>query len=116
MNTKHHDNHKQGRRLHRQPDAYELYELEHMQREPIKSPSNYLAPQPHQIYVSGVEAQRHWHPQEGGNHYELKRTYSPSMERDDVGDCKGDVDCEAEKFIVLEHEKFEQSNWMSMNK
>lgn len=113
---------KQGRHLHRQPDAYELYELEHMPRELIKSPSNYpVAIGPRQIYVTGVEAQPYWRPMEGANgvifrpdYYESERTYSPTIQRDDEGDCNGDVNCEAEKFIALEHAKFEQSKWTSM--
>lgn len=119
----HHDQ-KQGWHLHRQPDAYELYELEHMPRELIKSPSNYPpAPQPRQIYVRGVEAQPHWHPVDGNNrvifrpdYYESERMYWPTIQRGVEGDCNGDVNCEAEKFIALEHEKFEKSKWTSSMK
>lgn len=34
----------------------------------------------------------------------------------DEGDCKGDVNCEAEMFIRLEHQKFEQTKWKSIKK
>lgn len=54
MNTKRH---------HRQPDPYELYELEHMPHELIEAPSDRTEPQSRHIitssdyYETGIEAQ-----------------------------------------------------------
>ncbi|KAG6425439.1 hypothetical protein SASPL_115874 [Salvia splendens] len=110
--TKRHDNHK--RRLHRQPDAYELYELEHTPHVLIKAPS--ATPQPHQVFKSedysktGIEVQPRWLGANGVDYYPRSRP------RGYEGDCGGDVDCMAHKFIEMEHEKFEQSKWMSMKK
>lgn len=128
MNTKLHD-HDHKRHGHRQPDALELYELEH-----TRAPSERARPQPRHILISddyydntGIEVQPHWRPLKGDNgvifrpdyYHETERTMQPdrrSPQRYDEGDCKGDVNCEAEMFIRLEHDKFEQSKWMSIKK
>lgn len=120
MNTKRHHKHK--RHLHRQPDAYELYELEHMPHDLTDAPAG---PQPRHIIISndyyetGIEAQPTLAGANGVDYYEPVRNVQPyprSMPRGYEGDCGGDVDCMAHKFIEMEHEKFEQSKWMSMKK
>ncbi|KAG6422362.1 hypothetical protein SASPL_118930 [Salvia splendens] len=113
--TKHHDNHK--RHLHRQHDAYELYELEHTPHVLIKAPSTTgAAPQPHHVLKSedysetGIGVQPRWLGASGVDYYPR------STPRGYEGDCGGDVDCMANKFIEMEHEKFEQSKWISVKK
>ncbi|KAL1565217.1 hypothetical protein AAHA92_07460 [Salvia divinorum] len=114
--TKRHDNNRK-RHLHRQPDAYELYELEHMPHAVTKAPSAArAAPQPRHVFKSddysetGIEVQPRWLGANGVDYYPR------STPRGYEGDCGGDVDCMAHKFIEMEHEKFEQSKWMSMKK
>ncbi|XP_057776797.1 uncharacterized protein LOC130995509 [Salvia miltiorrhiza] len=101
--------HKHKRHLHRQPDAYELYELEHMPHELTKAPSD--RDRDRHIFVSadyyetGIE--------EKPNYYVSGRNVQHSAYK---GDCEGDVDCMAHKFIESEHDKFQQTKWMSINK
>ncbi|KAH6809930.1 hypothetical protein C2S51_027713 [Perilla frutescens var. frutescens] len=124
---KHH--HKHERHLHRQPDAYELYELEHMPHKLTKARSGRARAQARQIFTSDdyyeteKEVEPLWPPTEGGNGviltpdcYESRRDMQPLYWRspeNDEGGCNGNVDCEAEKFIMLEHKKFELSKWKS---
>lgn len=124
--------HTHKRHHHRQPDPYELYELEHMPHMLTEAPSDQAGPQPHHTIISndyhktGIEAQPYRRPLEGANrviftpnYYESGVNVQPDSRLTPhvyEGECGGDVDCMAEKFIETEHEKFEQSKWVSMKK
>ncbi|KAK4429776.1 hypothetical protein Salat_1278200 [Sesamum alatum] len=87
---------KDGHQRHRPQDAYELYELEH--RPHTLSHGQYEVLRPH-YNETGRRVQKSW-----------------SQTRDGSGESyKENIDCEAEAFIRLEHDKFELSKWMSMN-
>lgn len=126
MKKKHHEKH--AKQLHRPLNAYELYELEHMPHKLVKVPSDHAKPRAHEAfrpdyYETGREMQPYWRPPEAGDvgifrtdYYKTGSTVQPYWHRpegDDGGISKEDVDDEAEKFILLEHEKFELSKWMS---
>ncbi|XP_020551966.1 uncharacterized protein LOC110012466 [Sesamum indicum] len=139
-NVKNHGSH--GQRRHRPLDAYELYELEHMPRTLQMKVPNIDRSKPRED-ETGRTVQNSWSQTKDGNHghhgqrhrphdayelYELEhmpRTLHhakvPSTDRARPGDQNGresykdNIDCEAEAFIRLEHEKFELSKWMSMN-
>ncbi|KAK4429777.1 hypothetical protein Salat_1278300 [Sesamum alatum] len=95
---------KDGHQRHRPRDAYELYELEHMPR---------TLPQ---VKVSSTD-----HRAKPRDQYEVfKPKYNETgrtvQNYYGSGECqKENIDCAAEAFIRLEHEKFELSKWMSMN-
>ncbi|KAL2253676.1 UNVERIFIED_CONTAM: hypothetical protein Sindi_0162300 [Sesamum indicum] len=91
-----------GQQRHRPRDAYQLYELEHMPRTlpQVNVPSNDRA-KPRDQYEAfrPQTVQKSW-----------------SQRKDGSGEShKENINYAAEAFIKLEHEKFELSNWMSMN-
>ncbi|KAL2253677.1 UNVERIFIED_CONTAM: hypothetical protein Sindi_0162400 [Sesamum indicum] len=96
-----------GHQRHRQRDAYELYELEHMPRTLLHikvpnmnraKPREVEALRPHNNEIMGRMVQNSW-----------------SQTKDDnVGSYTGNIDVDAEAFIRLRHEKFELI-WMSTN-
>lgn len=99
-----------NRKLH-QPNALEL----------TGAPSDRARPhQARYVLISddyydntGIEVQPHCRPD--NEVIETGRSVHP-YRRYDEGDCKGDVNCEAEMFIRLEHQKFEQTKWKSIKK
>ncbi|GFQ02107.1 hypothetical protein PHJA_002354600 [Phtheirospermum japonicum] len=102
--AKHLDKHRQH---HRPRDAFELYEIEHMPRTLVKVPSDHHA-KPHapesnrpDYYDAQRKGDRYWCPKEEDNEGNIH--------------TKVNIDVEAEMFIMLEHEKFERSRWMSRN-
>ncbi|KAL0421447.1 UNVERIFIED_CONTAM: hypothetical protein Slati_3167600 [Sesamum latifolium] len=144
-NVKNHDSHAQRRHRPMDAyELYELEHMPRTLQTKVPSidrakPREDATSRPH--YDPGRTVQNSWSQTKNGNHehqrhrprdayelYELEhmpRTLPqvkvPSTDRAKPSDqngresCKENIDCEAEAFIRLEHEKFELSKWMSMN-
>lgn len=108
MKKQHKKHGHQDDHVHRRPlNAYELYEREHMPNMLVKLPS-YDHRRAHDYPEVGPPRshnERIFRP----DYYETGRTFYPPS---DGRVFEQNIDAEAEKFIRLEHERFEPSKWM----